>query len=77
MGAWRCNAPRNYNFVEGRVKNFGVGGAVRWEGKTAIGFAGGTNPSAENVRGLFYARRGVMCHGLSDAECPCFTILPF
>jgi hypothetical protein len=30
----------NYDFTEGRLKNFNVGGAVRWEDKASIGFAG-------------------------------------
>jgi outer membrane receptor for ferric coprogen and ferric-rhodotorulic acid len=45
---WRFNALTNYNFTEGRLKNFGIGGAVRWEDKAAIGFAGGA-PEADGV----------------------------
>jgi len=30
----------SYDFREGRLKGFGVGGSVRWESKAAIGFLG-------------------------------------
>jgi hypothetical protein len=49
---WRFNALTNYNFTEGRLKNFGIGGAVRWEDKAAIGFAGGPPESDGVVRSL-------------------------
>ncbi|HEY0947007.1 MAG TPA: hypothetical protein VGD81_17125, partial [Opitutaceae bacterium] len=35
---WRWNAITNYVFDQGRLKGFGVGGAVRWEDKAAIGY---------------------------------------
>jgi hypothetical protein len=37
---YRFNAVTNYSFTEGRLKNFNVGGAVRWEDKASIGFYG-------------------------------------
>ncbi len=35
---WRWNAVTNYDFTEGRLKNFSVGGALRWQDKGGIGF---------------------------------------
>ena len=37
---YRWAAITNYEFTEGRLKNFNVGGAVRWEDRGSIGFAG-------------------------------------
>ncbi len=37
---WRFNALTNYDFTDGPLKNFSVGGALRWESKGAIGFYG-------------------------------------
>ncbi|MBI4626509.1 MAG: hypothetical protein HY736_25235, partial [Verrucomicrobia bacterium] len=37
---YRWNTVTNYSFTEGRLKNFNVGGAVRWEDKASIGFFG-------------------------------------
>ncbi|WP_414661122.1 TonB-dependent receptor plug domain-containing protein [Horticoccus sp. 23ND18S-11] len=37
---YRWNTVTNYTFTEGRLKNFNVGGAVRWEDKASIGFYG-------------------------------------
>ncbi len=37
---YRWNTVTNYSFTEGRLKNFNVGGAVRWEDKASIGFLG-------------------------------------
>lgn len=37
---WRWNALTNYDFTEGRLKGWSVGGALRWESKAAIGFLG-------------------------------------
>ncbi len=34
---WRFNAISNYNFSEGRLKGFNVGGGIRWQDKNAIG----------------------------------------
>ena len=45
---WRFNAITNYNFTQGRLKNFGVGGAIRWEDQAAIGFRGAA-PEADGV----------------------------
>lgn len=41
----RVNASTNYDFPEGRLKGFGVGGAVRWQSKVAIGYATELNSS--------------------------------
>ena len=35
---FRFAAISNYDFTEGRLKNFSVGGALRWESKASIGF---------------------------------------
>ncbi len=45
---WRFNGLTNYNFTEGRLKNFSVGGGFRWEDKAAIGFRGAA-PEADGV----------------------------
>jgi len=37
---WRANILTNYLFTRGVLKNFGVGGAVRWEDKSVIGYRG-------------------------------------
>ncbi|HRE83131.1 MAG TPA: hypothetical protein PLN52_18950, partial [Opitutaceae bacterium] len=35
---YRFAALTNYDFTEGRLRNFNIGGAVRWESKASIGF---------------------------------------
>ncbi|MDA0350534.1 MAG: hypothetical protein O3C20_24415, partial [Verrucomicrobia bacterium] len=35
---WRFNVITNYNFSEGRLKGFGIGGALRWQDSGVIGF---------------------------------------
>ena len=35
---WRLNFVTNYTFISGALRNFNVGGAVRWQDKTAIGY---------------------------------------
>ena len=35
---WRWNAVTNYDFTEGRLKHFSVGGALRWQDQGGIGF---------------------------------------
>jgi outer membrane receptor protein involved in Fe transport len=37
---WRWNLLTNYDFTDGRLKNWSVGGAIRWEDQAAIGFLG-------------------------------------
>lgn len=37
---WRANALTNYDFTDGLLRNWNIGGAVRWESKAAIGFRG-------------------------------------
>ncbi len=49
---WRANMLTNYNFIEGRLKGFGVGGAIRWEDKAAIGFFGAAPESDGVIRSL-------------------------
>jgi hypothetical protein len=35
---WRANFITNYEFVSGALKGYGVGGAIRWQDKVAIGY---------------------------------------
>jgi hypothetical protein len=49
---WRSNALTNYTFSEGKLKGLGVGGAVRWQDKAAIGFLGAAPESDGVVRSL-------------------------
>ena len=37
---YRWSSVTNYSFTEGRLKNFNIGGSVRWEDKGSIGFFG-------------------------------------
>jgi Outer membrane receptor for ferric coprogen and ferric-rhodotorulic acid len=37
---WRANLLTNYDFSSGPLRNWSIGGAVRWEDKAAIGFFG-------------------------------------
>lgn len=37
---WRWNFLTNYVFTEGPLKDFGAGGAMRWEDRAAIGYLG-------------------------------------
>ncbi len=41
----------NYTFMSGVLKNFGVGGALRWLGPTVEGYYGNTNTNALNAAG--------------------------
>ncbi len=45
---WRWNLISNYQFQQGKLKGFGVGGAVRWESAAIIGFRG-ANPDADGI----------------------------
>jgi hypothetical protein len=69
---WRFNFINNYSFSEGRLKGWNVGGALRWQDKSAIGYpivviAGGGQfdvhnpywgPTTTNVDGwIGYGRR--------------------
>ena len=38
---WRFAGLAHYEFTEGRLKNFDLGGAARWESRAAIGFLAG------------------------------------
>ncbi len=35
---WRVNLITNYDFIEGPIKGFGVGGALRWQDEAAVGY---------------------------------------
>lgn len=37
---WRINVISNYLFTDGKYKGFGVGGSLRWESESAIGYYG-------------------------------------
>jgi hypothetical protein len=41
MREYRFTALTNYDFTAGKLKNFNIGGAVRWESKASIGFLAG------------------------------------
>lgn len=43
---WRWNAVTAYTFREGRLKGWGVGGSVRWEAASVIGYAYKNDPAA-------------------------------
>jgi hypothetical protein len=43
---WRWNVVTNYTFNHGWAKNINVGGAVRWQDKSAIGYYPKYNPDA-------------------------------
>ncbi|MBD5778518.1 hypothetical protein IEN85_03365 [Pelagicoccus sp. NFK12] len=42
---WRANLITNYNFRDGRLKGFGIGGALKWEDSAAIDYL----PSEDNA----------------------------
>lgn len=42
---WTANVLANYSFATGRLKGFGVGGAIRWADKRSLGFYGLPNPN--------------------------------
>jgi hypothetical protein len=48
---YRWAAVTNYDFTEGKLKNFSVGGALRWEDKASIGFAGKAPATSGNFAG--------------------------
>ncbi len=48
---YRWATVTNYDFTEGRLKNFNVGGAVRWEDKASIGFGGKPAATTGNFAG--------------------------
>ena len=35
---WRVNLVSSYDFLEGKAKGFGIGGALRWQDRSAIGY---------------------------------------
>jgi hypothetical protein len=54
---WRWNAITNYTFGEGRLKGFGVGGGVRWQGRVVYGFPIINDPSfgiVPDIKNPFY-----------------------
>lgn len=46
---WRWNALTNYSFREGRLKGWSIGGSVRWEDKSVIGYAYKLTPDGDDV----------------------------
>lgn len=48
---YRWATVTNYDFTEGALKNFNVGGAVRWEDKASIGFGGKPPATTGNFAG--------------------------
>ena len=48
---YRWSAVTNYDFTEGRLKNWNFGGAVRWEDKASIGFGGKPPATSGNFAG--------------------------
>jgi hypothetical protein len=55
---WRVNVLTNYSFRDGSLSGANIGGAVRWEGKKAIGFATTQTPDGQlvfDVTNPFYA----------------------
>jgi outer membrane receptor protein involved in Fe transport len=49
---WRWNLITNYIFDQGAMRGFGVGGAVRWEDKAAIGYYGAAPDPDGIIRSL-------------------------
>lgn len=45
MREYRANAVTNYDFSEGRLKGFNVGGAVRWQSEVVVGYRPIPNPA--------------------------------
>jgi len=48
---YRFTGITNYDFTEGLLKNFNVGGAVRWESKASIGFLAGAPETSGPFQG--------------------------
>ncbi len=46
---WRANLVTNYDFSADRLRGFGVGGALRWQDKAAIGYPLKTNADGKLV----------------------------
>lgn len=46
MREWRVNAITNYDFNEGRLKGWSVGGAIRWQSEVVVGYPPYKNPAA-------------------------------
>ena len=51
MREFRFAGLTNYDFTEGKFKNFTVGGAVRWESRASIGFLGAAPETSGPYRG--------------------------
>lgn len=49
---WRWNLISTYNFDEGALKGFGVGGALRWQDSAATGYRLNINPDGVQVPDL-------------------------
>ena len=55
---WRANLVTSYDFTEGPLDGFGIGGAYRWEDRSIIGYAPMKNEdgsSSINLNAPFYA----------------------
>ncbi len=48
---WHFAGIAGYDFTEGRLKNFSVGGAVRWESRASIGFLAGAPETSGPYQG--------------------------
>ena len=61
---WRVNFVTNYTFSSGFLKNVNIGGAVRWQDKTAIGYYPQYNADA----GIWVTNVGSPIHGSSETN---------
>jgi len=56
---WRANLVTNYTFSQDSLKGYSIGGAARWQGKSAIGFPAFYNAQSKqylsDVRNPFYS----------------------
>lgn len=62
---WRANLVSSYDFRAGLLKNFGVGGAVRWRDRAAIGFANTRGPDGTIIADI---NRPYFDKGLKDFD---------
>lgn len=52
---YRSSLLTNYKFTDGRLRNFSMGGSLRWEDKAIIGYYGRPNPAIEGSTDLTLA----------------------
>ncbi len=50
---WRVNLVSNYSFTAGFLRDFGVGGAVRWRDQAAIGLPMKPGPNGQPVQDIY------------------------